>query len=487
MNTENTNTEQDSNDVEVLLSSKASLVAVIIVILLVVVSISLIDKNTQGFNVGENDQLSASDHFQEAIRAIHTRHTPDVIMHRNALEQLGAPAEQITMLNAFTQAMADDNQAAAESLQEIKATTDETITTYMYYIAGEMAFRQKDYASAINYLQTAIKVGESLDTKCLPAYQLMASLHFDQGNMQHAIEAAMQVAEINPEDAQIYRFMGMIQQDYEQWEDAKIAYITCLEKDRWADYQEEVLIGLGQICLKLREYGEAKHYLQLVTVTPQVLALRAECDYNLGDPGLALDQLARSLEADPSQRDAVLLTGTIQVQDKQYNEAIATILQGLESHPKDDQLMYKLAEAYRGVGDNENAEKYIAMSDSLRQKRERFSKLNTDAIGEPTNIDMRMELGQLAEEIGKPELAIGWFQAVLQLDPTHEAATQNLNRIFIELSGGTVPKEDAIQVPLKPQTPVLPNSNNTPADAPVLPQTTQPKVPVLPQSTPPNK
>ena len=53
--------------------------------------------------------------------------------------------------------------------------------------------------------------------------------------------------------------------------------------------------------------------------------------------------------------------------------------------------MYKLAEAYRGVGDSKNAEKYIALSDELRQKRERFSKLNTDAIAEPTNIEMRFE------------------------------------------------------------------------------------------------
>ena len=41
---------------------------------------------------------------------MHTRHTPDVLMHRNALQQLGAPEEQITLLTAFTQAMADDTQ-----------------------------------------------------------------------------------------------------------------------------------------------------------------------------------------------------------------------------------------------------------------------------------------------------------------------------------------------------------------------------------------
>ncbi len=487
MNTENQKTEPELTDAEVLLGRNASLVTVLAILILVVASILLIDKRTQGINVGAQGELSANDHFRQAIEAIHTRHTPDVLMHRNALQQLGAPEEQITLLTAFTQAMAEDTQAAAESIQQLEDSDDETITAYIYYIAGEMAFQQKDYASAIDYLQTAIQISENLEVKCLPAYQLMAALHYDQGNMQHAMAAAQQVTQIAPDNAQIYRFMGSIQQDYEQWEDAKTAYLTCLEKEPWPEYRDEVLIGLGKICLKLREYQEAKQYLELVTVRAHVLALRAECDYNLGDLGIALEQLQRSLEMDPYQRDAILLTGTIQVQDKQYNQAIATILKGLESHPKDDQLMYKLAEAYRGVGDSENAEKYIALSDELRQKRERFSKLNTDAIAEPTNIEMRFELGQLAEEIDKPQLAVGWYQAVLQLDPMHEEAAKNINRIIIEQSGGTVEEQAPIQVPLKPQTPVLPiNTGNTPGTAPVLPQSTLPNTPVLPQTKPQN-
>ena len=482
MNTDKNYNKPDAGISEVMLGRNASLITVLAITVLAVASVSLIDKRTQGLNVGVTESLSTKDHFLQAIRAIHNRHTPDVIMHRNALTQLNGPAEQIQLLNAFTQAMADDVQAAAESIQELKDSTDETIATYIYYIAGEMAFRQKNYTVAIDYLQTAIQLGDDLEPPCLPAYQLMASLHYDQGNMQHAMDAATRVTEIDPENAQIYRFMGMIQQDYEQWEDAKTAYRTCLEKDPFAEYRDTVLIGLGQISLKLREYPEAKSYLQQAMSTPEVWALRAESEFNLGNLGVALELLKQSLDTNPQQRDAILLKGTIQVQDKQYNDAIATLMEGLEYHPKDDQLMYKLAEGYRGVSDNENAEKYIAMSDELRRKRERFSKLNTDAIGEPTNVEMRLELGKLAEEIGKPELALGWYQAVLQLDPTREEAAKSVNRILIEQSGGTV-VEEATQVPLAPQTPVLPNgvSDSNP-QTPVLLPTTPQNVPVLPES-----
>ena len=482
MNTYKNQDKTDSVTTEVMLGRNASLFTVLAITVLAAASVSLIDKRTQGLNVGAIDSLTTEDHFRQAIQAIHARHTPDVIMHRNALSQLDGPAEQIKLLNAFTQAMADDVQAAAESIQELKDSTDKTISTYIYYIAGEMAFRQKNYTVAIGYLQQAIQLGDDLDPPCLPAYQLMASLHYDQGNMQHAMDAATRVSEINPDNAQIYRFMGMIQQDYEQWEDAKNAYRTCLEKDPYADYRDTVLIGLGQISLKLREYAQAKSYLQQAVATPQVWALRAESEFNLGNLGVALELLKQSLDTNPQQRDAILLKGTIQVQDKQYNDAITALLEGLEYHPKDDQLMYKLAEAYRGVSDNENAEKYIAMSEELRQKRERFSKLNTDAIAEPTNVEMRLELGKLAEEIGKPELAIGWYQAVLQLDPTREEAAKSANRILVQQSGGTV-TEEATQVPFAPQTPVLPNgASDSNTQLPVLVPTTPQNVPVLPKN-----
>ena len=203
MNTYNNQDKTDSVTTEVMLGRNASLFTVLAITVLAAASVSLIDKRTQGLNVGAIDSLTTEDHFRQAIQAIHARHTPDVIMHRNALSQLDGPAEQIKLLNAFTQAMADDVQAAAESIQELKDSTDKTISTYIYYIAGEMAFRQKNYTVAIGYLQQAIQLGDDLDPPCLPAYQLMASLHYDQGNMQHAMDAATRVSEINPDNAQI--------------------------------------------------------------------------------------------------------------------------------------------------------------------------------------------------------------------------------------------------------------------------------------------
>ena len=88
MNTDKNYNKPDAGISEVMLGRNASLITVLAITVLAVASVSLIDKRTQGLNVGVIDSLTTKDHFRQAILAIHNRHTPDVIMHRNALTDL---------------------------------------------------------------------------------------------------------------------------------------------------------------------------------------------------------------------------------------------------------------------------------------------------------------------------------------------------------------------------------------------------------------
>ena len=53
------------------------------------------------------------------------------------------------------------------------------------------------------------------------------------------------------------------------------------------------------------------------------------------------------------------LKGTIEVQDRAYKTAIDTFVSGLRYYPRDDVFMYKLSEAYRGLGDKAKAEEMV--------------------------------------------------------------------------------------------------------------------------------
>ncbi|MBT4694908.1 MAG: tetratricopeptide repeat protein [Planctomycetaceae bacterium] len=443
------------------IAGKRTVFALVCVIMgVTVLSIMTLDRRTQGMTFSGVSELTSEQHFQAALDALHQRHIPDVITHRNALLLLPEQDDRVSVLNAFIALTVDNLIATADHLKELQDSDDPMITTYLYYIAGELAFKQKQYVDSLQALNAAIEMSEQAKRKLVPAYQLMASIYYDLGNMQQSMESATIVSNLDPNNARIFRFMGMVQQDYEQWQDSLIAYKRYLELDPFGDLRETVIISMAEVHIKLRQFTQALTQLNRVRVTPRIYALRASCHYNLGDAQDAFDALNNALTRDPAQHEAILLKGTIEVQDRSYTKAVNTLVSGLRYYPRDDVFMYKLSEAYRGLGDETKAEELAVQSKTLRTKRERFSKLNVDVIGEPTNIAMRLELGKLAEEIGKPEIAVTWYQAILTIDAQNQKALFELERVIGEMT-----RANNATAPLAP--PVAPqNPATTPANQP---------------------
>jgi tetratricopeptide (TPR) repeat protein len=426
-----------------------------------VLSVMTFDRRTQGMSLSSASELTSEQHFQAALDALHQRHTPDVIAHRNALLMLPHQEDRVAVLNAFITLTVDDLTATAEHLKKLQESDDPLITTYLYYIAGELAFKQKQYNESLRALNAAIEMSDPTKRKLVPAYQLMASIYYDLGNMQQAMGAATIVADLDPNNARIFHFIGMVQQDYEQWQKSLLAYQRYLEIDPFGDLRETVIISMAEVHIKLRQFNQALNQLSQVIVTPRIYALRATCFYNLGDVQNALKALNDALTQDPAQHEALLLKGTIEVQDRSYTTAVDTFVSGLRYYPYDDVFMYKLSEAYRGIGDKAKAEELAVKSKILRTERERFSQLNIAIISEQANIPMRLELGKLAEKIGKPEIAVTWYQSVLTIDSQNQQALVELERVIGEMTranSATAPFAPTLVAPQNPTTPAnLPN------------------------------
>ena len=440
------------------IAGKKTVVAFVSVIIgVTILGVMTLDRRTQGMTFSSASELTSEQHFEAALDALHQRHIPDVITHRNALLTMPAQDHRISVLNAFIALTVDNLTDTTEHLKELKDSDDPLITTYHYYIAGELLFKQKQYGNSLQALDAAIKLSEKTERILVPAYQLMASIYYDIGNMQQAMEAATIVSTLDPNNARIFRFIGIVQQDYEQWQDSLLAYQRYIELAPFGDLRETVIISMAEVHIKLRQFNQALTQLKQVIVTPRIYALRASCHYNLGDVQAAFVALNNALSRDPAQHEAILLKGTIEVQDRSYKTAVDTFVSGLRYYPRDDVLMYKLSEAYRGIGEDAKAEEMSLKSNALRTKRERFSKLNVDVIGEPANTAMRLELGKLAEEIGKPELAVTWYQAVLTIDPQNQQALLELERVIGEMT-----RENTATAPFAPVAPQNPLPANQP-------------------------
>ena len=180
--------------------------------------------------------------------------------------------------------------------------------------------------------------------------------------------------------------------------------------------------------IELRQHARAFEILEGALESRAVLCLRANCLRSLDrvdearqylDQGIKqfVDDPDRSLEEDMVYQEARRLKGTMLIEDKKFGEARAVLEVLCKEYPFDAKSLYKLVQAYRGLGLEKEAAEALKLYEPLRAKRERFSNLHVEAVSQPDNADTRYELGSLALELGEGKLAIAWFNAALAIDP----------------------------------------------------------------------
>ena len=178
--------------------------------------------------------------------------------------------------------------------------------------------------------------------------------------------------------------------------------------------------------MKLRDYAAALETLTAAPDQARRFALEADAQYSLGKTELAEQALQKSLSLQPDLLAALLLQANWHLEAGETELAAETLSLAVKKHPFDYQARFQFAQTLRRVGRTTEAEQESAAAADLREKWERFSQWNEQAIREPANAELRVQLGDLARQIGKPELAIGWYQAALAIDPTLKLARERL-------------------------------------------------------------
>ena len=210
--------------------------------------------------------------------------------------------------------------------------------------------------------------------------------------------------------------------------------------------RQEALVKLAAARIELREHAKAFEALEGALESRVVLCLRATALRALDrvdearqylDQGIKqfVDSPERSMEEDAVYQEARRLKGTMLIEDKKFGEARAVLEVLCKEYPFDARSLYKLVQAYRGLGLEKEAAEALKVYEPLRAKRERFSDLHIEAVSQPGNPDTRYELGKLALELGEGKLAVAWFNAALSIDPEHEETIKAQTELFNELYG----------------------------------------------------
>jgi Flp pilus assembly protein TadD len=364
----------------------------------------------------------ARQRYQRGLAAVAARDSAAIEQALSALEGISEYDTRCAYLRGALQLRRGELAAALDELNF--AAADPDLHSRALVLIGEALYQAGQAGDAHRAWTSALRH----DPAAVDAHRWLGVLYYDLGAMQDALTHLQHVAELDPGDARPHRLMGLIKKDFERFDDAIRHYQDALARDPKMPGVDEVLLELAESQAKLRSYEAALETLGRCPRTSQRLELESECLHSLGRTSEALARIEQALAAETSH-SAWMLKGTMLLENGQTDEAIPALQRAVEQSPKDYHARYKLVQALRLGGRADDASRESAVADELRATWERFSQLNTSAITDPQNADLRYELGQLAEQLGRPELAQNWYRAAIALNPGHVDARRRLAQL----------------------------------------------------------
>jgi tetratricopeptide (TPR) repeat protein len=293
-------------------------------------------------------------------------------------------------------------------------------------LAGEAAYKLGAAGNAKLYWEEALRI----DGQYVPAHQWMGVLYYDLGAMDTAMMHLQAVSRLSPTDYRPDRLMGLMNRDYERPEIAVPHYQESLRRAPQQPDANEVRMELAECHLKLREYEVALKVLDQCSESSKKSLLRARCLMNVGLLEEAR-QIAKSLiNVEGVQRvESLQLNAEIALADSNSEEAANLLRKAIEADPYNHSVRTQLAQVLGRLGEAEASKEQTEQAKRLQEVWQRFSDLQVDAIDRPTDADIRFEIGQLAGQLGKPQLAEVWYKAALAINPSMRVAADALQQL----------------------------------------------------------
>jgi tetratricopeptide (TPR) repeat protein len=263
------------------------------------------------------------------------------------------------------------------------------------------------------------------DPDDLGAHRWLAASYYDLGAVQHALGHLERIAQLDPEDPRPHRLLGLINKDYERYEKAAPCYRESLRRKADQPAAQEIKEELAECLCRLQDHRGALEVLENSAHTTKATTLTAECRHALGDAPTARKLLKDVFRTDPSNLDALLLEGTMLLEEKQAEAAVAVFEKAVQMHPKDFTAHFKLSQAYAQAGNAASAKESGKIAEEIRKVRKEFADLHQVAWDNPLERQVRLRLADLAKELDRPDLAEVWIKSANALLPPANPPTSS--------------------------------------------------------------
>lgn len=305
------------------------------------------------------------------------------------------------------------------------ATDDPKTRIEAYTRRGEAFYRMHQFVNAEQMLLQALE----LDADNSDARRWLASTYYDLGSMSLALEHLRIIGEMNSDDGRPFRLIGRIEKDFQHHGEAIDDYREALRRSLLESEREAVTEELAECLVHQLQYSEALETLQDAKPSATVFAIQSACFAALGDPVKAISKANDALALNPDLVSAILTRASIELEIGKAENVIDLLESATAAHPGNFEILFQLVKALRLAGRDAEADARSARLAELEKLVDEFARLNALAFRDFDDANLRFQLGQLAQQMNRPDLARTWLAAALAINPDLVGARDLLNEL----------------------------------------------------------
>lgn len=315
------------------------------------------------------------------------------------------------LLKAYKQRARGESEDAFVTFSKANAHPD--TRELAYHEAASMLYEAGQYSQTILMCRQVLEWNPARTD----SQRLLAAAYYDIGAMAQAIRTLQVVIEQQPTDHRPHYMQASILHDFERFEDAALAYEQAAKRvPQHSAVREEVLTGWGECLVRLRRYSAALKVMKPVASGPAVQAQRAVAFFALRQLDDALETAESSLQQRPLQPEAAAIAAQCYESNGDIERGVALLKRASDAHPHELELHLRLADMLGAVGQLNDALEHRKIAATILDSRREFSHKQQALVHNDNDAGLRLEIAQLAEQLGKIEIARCWLRASAGMD-----------------------------------------------------------------------
>ncbi|MCP4788033.1 MAG: tetratricopeptide repeat protein [Fuerstiella sp.] len=277
-----------------------------------------------------------------------------------------------------------------------------------FHEAASILYEVGEYSQVILMCQKVLQWNaERTDTR-----RLLAAAYYDIGAMIQAINALRVVIEQQPNDHRPHYMQASILHDFERFGDAALAYEQAAKRiTKASTVRDEVLAGWGACLVRLRRHKEALEVLKPAASWPDIETQRAVALFELRQPDAALKAAETALRQQPLHPDATTVAARCYELAGDVEKGIALLQESAAQHPLELELHLRLADMLSANAQPERGLEHRKTAAKISDYRRDFSHKQQALVHNDNDATLRFEIAELAEKLGKIEIARSWLRA----------------------------------------------------------------------------